>query len=357
VVAHIVKLEASAWDIELHEPFGIATGAQEIAANVLVRVELDDGTVGLGEAAPFPAVSGETQEQALTVLQALTPLALGHDIADWGDLADIAGEHCGDAKSALGAFETALLDAHCKQGGQSLCTWAGGKESALQTDVTLPTGSVEAARQAARARAAQGFGTLKIKVGGAALEHDVQRLHAVLAAAPEAALLLDGNAALSVDDALTLVAELGDQKQRVQLFEQPTPAHDLQALAEVQSKTGIPVAADESARSLLDVERLFRTQGIAAINLKIMKSGLVEALAMAHVAKRLGFALMIGGMVETDLAMSASASLAAGTGGFRWVDLDTPLFMKGAPTRGGVRRSGSRIDIDTSRPGHGAFVA
>jgi L-Ala-D/L-Glu epimerase len=48
-------------NIPLLEPFGIATGAQTQANNLLVTLELADGTRGYGEAAPFPAVNGETQ--------------------------------------------------------------------------------------------------------------------------------------------------------------------------------------------------------------------------------------------------------------------------------------------------------
>jgi hypothetical protein len=51
-------------DIPLHEPFGISGGAQATARNVLLALELADGTVGYGEAAPLPACNGETQTAA-----------------------------------------------------------------------------------------------------------------------------------------------------------------------------------------------------------------------------------------------------------------------------------------------------
>ena len=48
----ITDVTAEPLDIELTEPFGIATGAQLKAENVLVTVTLSDGTTGSGEAAP-----------------------------------------------------------------------------------------------------------------------------------------------------------------------------------------------------------------------------------------------------------------------------------------------------------------
>jgi L-alanine-DL-glutamate epimerase-like enolase superfamily enzyme len=37
---------------------------------------------------------------------------------------------------------------------------------------------------------------------------------------------------------------------------------------------------------------------------------------------------MIGGMLESSLAMTTSAHLAAGLGCFKYIDLDTPFFLK-----------------------------
>ena len=57
----IAELVVEPLDVVLREPFGIATGAQLVAEIALVTLVLDDGTAGLGEAAPFPAVNGETR--------------------------------------------------------------------------------------------------------------------------------------------------------------------------------------------------------------------------------------------------------------------------------------------------------
>ena len=59
-----------------------------------------------------------------------------------------------------------------------------------------------------------------------------------------------------------------------------------------------------------------------------MKSGIVQAREIALLAKAAGIKLMIGGMMESSLAMTASAHLASGLGGFDFIDLDTPFFIK-----------------------------
>ena len=64
----IEAVTATALNLPLTEPFAIASGAQHQVENVLVTVRLADGTTGLGEAAPFPAVSG--RERGRTPLPA-----------------------------------------------------------------------------------------------------------------------------------------------------------------------------------------------------------------------------------------------------------------------------------------------
>ena len=84
-----------------------------------------------------------------------------------------------------------------------------------------------------------------------------------------------------------------------------------------------------------------------------MKTGLDEALTIARLVRAHGADLMIGGMVESSLAMGMSAAFAAGLGGFRFVDLDTPLFFTDDPFEGGYAMRGPILTIDREAVGHG----
>lgn len=74
-------------DIPLHVPFGISGGAQAMANNVLVTIELADGTRGYGEAAPLPPYNGETQGMALAALNSARAWLPGREGNDWRALA------------------------------------------------------------------------------------------------------------------------------------------------------------------------------------------------------------------------------------------------------------------------------
>jgi L-alanine-DL-glutamate epimerase-like enolase superfamily enzyme len=340
-------------DLELSEPFGIATGAQTLARNVLLRLRFADGVEGIGEAAPFPAVNGETQADALHALREGEAALLGASLEDWRRTAARAREALGASPSALCAFETALLDAFCRRAAVSLHSFFGGAERSLETDITITTGSVEHARASAERARAQGFRVLKVKIGGVPVELDLERLFAIAAAAPEARLVLDGNASFDAAQAIYLIERARALSPRLALFEQPTAAGDHAGLAAVRRHGGILVAADESARSAGDVARLATLGAVDVVNIKITKTGIAEALDMIGCARSHGLGLMIGGMVESRLCMSASACLAAGIGGFGFVDLDTPLFLRSEPFIGGYRQVGPKLDVDAIRSGHG----
>ena len=119
------------------------------------------------------------------------------------------------------------------------------------------------------------------------------------------------------------------------------PKGDWDGLKKVTREGGVLVCADESAGSLEDAKRIILEKAAGAINIKFTKTGLLEAYEIAHLAKRHGIKLMIGTMMETPLAVTAAAHLAAGLGGFDFIDLDAPFFMAEAVTRGHfVTRSG-----------------
>lgn len=340
-------------DIDLKTPFGIASGTQQIANNVLVRLELDDGTLGFGEAAPFPAVNGETQADVLGVLPRLPPLLEQVNLSAYRSVSEVCQDALRDVPSAIAAIEMALLDALTKRFKTSLLAFFGGQQTLLHSDITVVTGTALEASRAAKQAAEDGFDQLKVKVGGRDVDEDARRLLAISAAAPNAGLLLDANAAYNVTEALELLTAISSIKRRVLVFEQPTPRDAFEALAEVERKGGVPVAADESLRSAEDLARLVRVGGVSAVNIKTAKVGLVKAHDLLLSAKTLGLSLMIGGMVETELSMSASACLAAGVGGVKYIDLDTPLFMKERPLRGGYLQHGPTLDLSPIRLGHG----
>lgn len=346
----IVGLRARAFELELNEPFGIAGGSPERARIAAVELQLADGTVGLGEAAPLTAYNGETLEDALRAVTAAAPLLVGRDGRAWRQRALELRAATEASAAARCAVETALLDALARQSGWSLRDWFGGAAvTELESDVTIPIMEPALARDAAARWWARGFRKLKIKVG---LGADLERVLAAHSGAPEALISLDANAAFDAERACQLLAGLRAAGVPIELFEQPVAAQDWPGLAQVAAQTR--VALDESVVSAADAQLAAELLGPPhVINVKLMKSGICEALDIVAVARSSGMSLMIGGMLESTLAMSMSACFAAGQGGFEFVDLDTPLFLASSPFTGGFTMRGALLDLSTLTHGHG----
>jgi L-alanine-DL-glutamate epimerase-like enolase superfamily enzyme len=353
----IVSVDAEPLDLDLTEPFGIATGAPTRARNVLVKVVLKDGTVGLGESAPFTEVSGETQEQTIKAINAMAPMVVGHDAKNWESIGSELREKHLDAPAARCGVEIAVIDALARSLSTPLWKTFGGAGTKLETDMTVTTGDVAHARTSAKNIIGRGISTIKVKIAAASAEEDVARLAAIRETAPQARLFADANSGYDLDEALRFITGIEAHGIPLEIFEQPLArgAHD--AWDELAAKTRIPLCADESARSVADVRELAQKRAVRFVKIKTMKYGVAEAYAMMREARASGLGLMIGGMVESILAMSFSAHLAAGFGGLHFVDLDTPMFIREHPFVGGFAQNGGHLDVGHIDRGHGVTLA
>lgn len=355
VPTSISAVEAIPFDIPLLEPFGISGGVQAAANNVLLTLRLADGTVGYGEAAPLPPYNGETQADALAALRSAAVWLVGQDARSWREVgAEFAQRDLKRSGSARCALETALLDAVTKREGQPLWRYFGGAGTELETDMTVTTGSVADAARAALAIRARGIRWIKVKVGGAGgAAGDLARVAAIHTAVPDAPLILDGNAGLSRTSAAELVRGLRAEGIAPALLEQWLAKDDLEGLRALHLDSGWLVAADESVVTASDALRVARAGAAQVVNIKLMKAGVAAAVDIVAVARREGLGLMIGGNVESLLAMTMSACFAAGHGGFGYADLDTPLFLATNPLDGGFTMAAGRISVASIRGGHG----
>jgi len=73
---------------------------------------------------------------------------------------------------------------------------------------------------------------------------------------------------------------------------------------------------------------------------------------MGETARAAGLRLMVGGMVETRLGMTAAAHLACALGGVDFVDLDTAWLLADDPYEGGYVADGPRYRLPAA-PGLG----
>jgi L-alanine-DL-glutamate epimerase-like enolase superfamily enzyme len=330
-------------DIPLTDPFVVATGARVVAENVFVRITLRSGVCGYGEAAPFPEVGGEDRRSCLATLAQLAQPLVGQSIQDYRQLAKRMADQAPGQPAARCSLETALLDAHCHAAGIPMWQlWGGSDVRPRETDITIPIATADDTLVQARRWHQKGFRLFKMKVGKD-VDSDIRRVEAVHDALPGVAFIGDGNQGFSREDCLAFADGVRRFGGRLLLLEQPVVRDDLESLAFIRRTTGIPVAADESVRSLSDARTVVDQQAADYINIKIMKTSVLEAAEIASFTLKAGLKLMIGGMIESRIAMGCSLSLVLGMKGFDVLDLDTPLLLATDPIQGGYRYAGPTL--------------
>jgi L-alanine-DL-glutamate epimerase-like enolase superfamily enzyme len=348
-------MEVKPLDATLQRSFPIASDQQsrmEEVDNALVVVKSTDGVVGYGEAAPFFGISGDTQDLLIEDISSVVDYFVGSGF-DVFELEEFAREAL-EFPAARAAIEMAYLDILSKNAGVSASTLVNPSTQATSftTDVTIPMVDEHEAHTLTLKYAVAGFDRIKVKVGGD-LDEDLRRLDRIRKAHREVgrsklSLLADANEGYNLSDALAFIRNCGTG---VKIFEQPVRRHDFERLRAVKQFGdifNIEVFADESVYTAQEAADLIEAGAVHGFNLKLMKhGGFVEALRIAKLAIDSGLQLMVGGMVETRLAMTAGLHLARtiGHAHLNWLDLDTPMLLEEDILTGGMIYDGPTLTL------------
>lgn len=349
----ILSLRAEPSPYRMQNAFASAKRRQTTAENILVTAELPGGIVGYGEASPAPYVTGEEARTVPVDVDMAGDVLRGHDAARVERWSSVLREVLPKSPTARSAVEMALLDALTRAWGISLWNYFGGAVKSVRTDLSISLTTPEEARALAAEASCVGYRSLKIKVGGPDPEADLERVLAVHRAAPEAGLRLDANQGFDPPSALAFVRRCLDAGAPVELLEQPVPAEDLDGLAAVTRECQIPVIADEAVLDAASALRIAAMGAAHGVNIKVAKSGLVEATRIIAVARAGGLKLMLGCMMESLLGIGAALHLAAGTGAFDYLDLDSHALIGLTPTGRPFAQDGDLLRPDFTTPGIG----
>ena len=315
---NLPRLTYKALTLEFHRPFHLSTGISLTRKAFWIRLSNDEGW-GEGTIPPYYGLADEEMTSVWDLAaQSEIPFPDSPEkIPAWIGDVDVAPAKC--------ALDLALHDRIAKKRNIPLYKLLDlPKPKPLATAFTISISSPEEMAQIARENAQ--YPVIKLKLG---TQDDVARVAAVRAARPNARIYVDANAAWNPDEAIQHVKAL--EPYHLDMIEQPTAKDDIEGMGYVQAHTEIPIVADETVRTLADVEALAKA-GVKGINLKLMKiGGLIPALKMLRRGRELGQKIMLGCMSETALGVTAMANLTAYAD---WIDLDAPLLIKNNPFDG-----------------------
>ena len=324
-----------------------------MATSVLVKAVLDDGVVGLGEVPTSFSMPHETVPAIQAVLREARPCLAGMKLDDYPAWLEAFRRSHAAFSMTLAGLEVALFRAGLAARGADEWRHWGGRCERIETDITIPFLTDprvlgEWLEQVAKVD----FRTYKVKVSGA-IDDDLAVVRTVreklMRSGQPFTIRLDGNQGYSDESYLVMLDRLEREGVEVELFEQPLGKDDFAGLKRITRRSRLPVILDETVCDAAACRRVVDEQLGHGVNIKIAKSGIAESAAILQTARQAGLKLMIGCMTETMVGLSAGIFMAAGTGAFDYIDLDSVHLLSQRRKCEGIRVAGRQYILEKDR--------
>lgn len=262
---------------------------------VYVFVEMDSGEIGVGE---VWSAYGSPGTLVHIVNNDLSPLIAGespHDIehirAKAYGLAPLGGM-AGLMLNALSGVDIALWDLRAKLLGIPLGKLLGTHSDSVYTYASgglygKDKGLNELAAET-RGYVDDGFTGVKMKIGGASIAEDAERVAVVREAiGSDARLMVDSLHAYNVAQALKAADAI--RAHDIYWFESPVALEDMAGHGVVNSTSGIQVCANESLSGIFQFKHLLEHRGAEFVHFDLsVCGGITEAIKIAALAEAEG---------------------------------------------------------------------
>lgn len=315
----IKKIEAIPVSVPLNKPFIISTGEMRTLDHVIVKVHTDEGVVGVGESAPVPIFSEESQEDVKTAIDKyISRFLIGEDIFNVEKLLEKMDKAVQGHSYAKAGIELALWDAMGKALKVPVYKLLGGLyREKVPVVWIIGIGTSEQMAEEAKEYVQKGFDSIKVKIG-INPQQDIKNVAAVReAVGDDVKIRVDANQGYTSDVAIKTLRKM--ERYDLELIEQPVPRWDLKGMARVAKTLDTPVMADESVFTPEDAIKVIQEEAADIINIKIMKpGGLYNAKKIASIAESAGIPCLVGSMIELGVGTAACAHFACATKNIRY---------------------------------------
>jgi len=299
----VERLRLHRLEVPLASPYKLSFGPVTKFDTILVEAQDSDGRIGLGEATLLTGYTDETVAGAWDLMQrvaagfpGLPPQRCIEETISLAQGAPFAASGLATAMEMLLASPWLRVDEATRVPLLGLVN--GDDPGELEVEVTKLL--------------AEGFGTLKIKVGFDAAR-DARRVKRIQkAVAGRCRLRIDANQGYDREQGRAFAAAL--DPEGIELFEQPCAAGDWDSHLAVARVAQVPMMLDESIYGIDDIDRAAELSAARYIKVKLMKLGTLERLAAAIARiKALGMRAVLGNGVACDLGCWMEACVAART--------------------------------------------
>lgn len=291
--------------LTLQEPFETSFGKAEEKNHLILEAKKDDQWF-YGEAAPLrhPLFNSETIFSAKEAISRYVTMALQHStsIAGYQELIS----HMKGHNSAKAAGDQLLYHKKSVETGTPIAELIGATQSQVDCGTSISIKAEDEIVETVQTHVDAGYKRIKLKIKPG---NDVEYVATVREQFPELDLMVDANAAYTLDDI--------DRLRRLDAYdlmmiEQPLGHTDLVNHSMLADEIETPICLDESIRSAEDVRRASAIDACEVVNLKPQRvSGLHESARISEVCQEHGLELWVGGVGESGIGLSFSVCAAA----------------------------------------------
>ena len=341
----ITNIRTQTLKAPLKNPFITSLRRVDALEDLVVIIECDDGSIGYGEGAPTPVITGETMGSMVATIEYIKPHILGREIEDFDTIISLIHSLIIKNTTAKSALEIAFYDLKAKSMKLPLYRMLGGTQTKFSTDITISMGEIDKMIIDCHTAVALGYDTLKIKIGDNP-HKDVERIVATHTALDEnIKLRLDANQGWTAKESVELLHALEKQDIIAEFIEQPVAADDIKGLKYIKERVQTPLLADESIFSVKDARTLLEMQAIDYVNIKLAKTaGITQALELADLSKEFGVKCMIGCMLEGPISVVAGVHVASAKADIiTMLDLDAVSLLASHPVTTSIQFDESTI--------------
>jgi glucarate dehydratase len=299
----------------VHEPLALRT---------VLRIQLDDGTVGLGETNGGISIVDD--------LRSVAPSLIGLRVDDRAALLAATAARLGDPGTlrtmhAYSPIEVAAYDAHARLEGVPLVDLLGGRHRERVDFAAylfykwgghsgLPSDSwgeaLDSAAVVAQARTMvehYGFQSLKLKGGVFPPEQEIAAMHALADAFPGLPLRLDPNGSWSV---ATAVKAAGALEGLLEYLEDPAPG--IPGMAAVRAATTLPLATNMIGLTWPEFETMVEAEAVDIVLADHHHWGGLDAtLELARRCGAAGLGVSMHSNSHLGISLAAMVHVAAAT--------------------------------------------
>ena len=251
--------------------YRMARASVDALVSTIVEIETDTGLKGYGETCPIgPVYQPQHAKGAVAALVEMAPALIGENPLTIERVRTAMEESLNGHNYAKAALDIALWDLAGKFYDARVCDLLGGAvrervPSYYATGVGAPD---DIARLAVEKRA-QGFPRLQVKVGGRAVETDIETVRKVWeAVGTDMRLAVDGNRGWTTRDALILSQACANIP-----FVMEQPCNTMDEIAAIRAQLRHPVYLDENTEDLNVVLRAVATGLCDGFGLKVTRLG------------------------------------------------------------------------------------